>query len=57
MTDGEENSSKEYTSAKVQGEMIKHQTENIIGLCIYMGWILQIKKALMTLVLLIVLCF
>jgi uncharacterized protein YegL len=36
MTDGEENSSKEYTLAKVQ-EMIKHQTEKYNWTFVYMG--------------------
>lgn len=44
MTDGEENSSKEYTLAKVQ-EMIKHQTEKYNWSFIYMGMDITNKKA------------
>ena len=44
MTDGEENSSKEFTLAKVQ-EMIKHQTEKYNWSFIYMGMDITNKKA------------
>lgn len=44
MTDGEENSSKEYTLAKVQ-EMIKHQTEKYNWSFVYMGMDITNKKA------------
>ena len=44
MTDGEENSSKEYTLAKVQ-EMIKHQTEKYDWTFVYMGMDISNAKA------------
>ena len=44
MTDGEENSSREYTLAKVQ-EMIKHQTEKYNWSFVYMGMDITNKKA------------
>jgi uncharacterized protein YegL len=44
MTDGEENSSREFTLAKVQ-EMIKHQTEKYNWSFIYMGMDITNKKA------------
>lgn len=44
MTDGEENSSKEYTLAKVQ-EMIKHQTEKYNWTFVYMGMDITNKTA------------
>lgn len=44
MTDGEENSSKEYTLAKVQ-EMIKHQTEKYNWTFVYMGMDISNAKA------------
>jgi uncharacterized protein YegL len=44
MTDGEENSSKEFTLAKVQ-EMIKHQTEKYNWSFVYMGMDITNKKA------------
>ena len=44
MTDGEENSSKEYTLAKVQ-EMIKHQTEVYDWSFVYMGMDITSKDA------------
>jgi uncharacterized protein YegL len=44
MTDGEENSSKEYTLSKVQ-EMIKHQTEKYDWTFVYMGMDITNKQA------------
>lgn len=44
MTDGEENSSREFTLSKVQ-EMIKHQTEKYNWSFIYMGMDITNKKA------------
>lgn len=44
MTDGEENSSKEYSLSKVQ-EMIKHQTEKYNWTFVYMGMDITNKKA------------
>lgn len=44
MTDGEENSSKEYTLAMVQ-EMIKHQTEKYDWTFVYMGMDISNAKA------------
>lgn len=44
MTDGEENSSREFTLAKVQ-DMIKHQTEKYNWSFIYMGMDITNKKA------------
>lgn len=43
MTDGEENSSKEYSLSKVQ-EMIKHQTEKYNWTFVYMGMDITNKK-------------
>lgn len=48
MTDGEENSSKEYTLSKVQ-EMIKHQTEKYNWTFVYMGMDITTVKDAVTL--------